>query len=159
VGGVAYPGFQKAKEKIMSPSINPGATSASSNAGTGSGAQPNFVEEPAFYLAVIALTAGQSLTNVPVNIDRDSDFCLTGINGSQTGTFTFNFRLPSGRFVGNQQIKNTDFVGTANQPNAIGPPPIYRAGSVGPQLDITDTSGGNNNVQLVFTGIRRLRTQ
>lgn len=143
----------------MSPSINPGGTSAQSNAGTGNAAQPAFVEEPAVYYFTYQLTANQPVQNVSVNIDRDSDFCLTGLNGGSTGTYTFNFKLPSGRYIANVQMANTDFIGTANQPVAIGPPPIYRAGSVGPQIDLTDTSGATNNIRIAFSGIRRLRTQ
>jgi hypothetical protein len=128
--------------------------SPSSNAGN----QPTYVEEPAIYVFTQTLSSGQHVGQVAVNIDRDSDFLLTGLNGSSTGTYTLNFRLPSGRLIGNTEILNTDLIGTANQPTAIGPPPIYRAGSVGPQLDLTDTSGGSNTIILVFSGIRRLRT-
>lgn len=120
--------------------------------------QPVYVEEPAQYIFNITLTGSQALTNVPVNIDRDSDFLLTGINGSSTGAYSLNFRLPSGRLICNQQIRNTNFIGTANQPTAIGPPPIYRAGSTGPQLDLTELTTSSNTLQIVFSGIRRLRT-
>lgn len=139
--------FNPFKEEPMSPS----ASSAAAN-------QPTYVEEPAFYYFTQTLTANQALQAIGVNIDRDSDFELTGINGSSTGAYTLNFRLPSGRLISNAQILNTDLLGTANQPTAIGPPPIYRAGSVGPQLDLTDTSSNSNTVRIVFSGIRRLRT-
>lgn len=136
----------------------PGQTSASTNAGTGNSAAPNFVEEPAQYIFSYTLTALQSVGRVPVNIDRDSDFLLTGVNGSSTGTYTLNFRLPSGRLIGSAQVNNTNFIGTANQPTAIGPPPLYRAGSTGPEIDLTDTSNASNVLQIVFSGIRRIRT-
>jgi hypothetical protein len=125
----------------------------------GASAQPTFVEEPAIYVFQLTLTANQALQRVPVNIDRDSDFLLTGINGSSTGTYSLNVRLPSGRLIGSSQINNVNFIGAANQPTSIGPPPIYRAGSTGPELDLTETSGSSNIVQIVFNGIRRLRTQ
>jgi hypothetical protein len=128
--------------------------SASSDPST----QPTYVEEPAYYPFSIQLTADQAVTGVSVNIDRDSDFLLTGINGSSDGDYTLNFRLPSGRQIATSQILNTDLIGTANQPTAIGPPPIYRAGSVGPQLDLTDVSDETNNINIVFSGIRRIRT-
>jgi hypothetical protein len=131
--------------------MSPTASSSTAN-------QPTYVEEPAAYLFSQALTADEALQAISVNIDRDSDFLLTGINGSSTGGYTFNFRLPSGRLYANLQIPNTDIIGTANQPTAIGPPPIYRAGSVGPQVDLTDTSGASNQVYVLFTGIRRIRT-
>lgn len=130
----------------------------SSAASTNPANQPTYVEEPAVYVFTQQLSALQALGQVAVNIDRDSDFMLTGINGSSTGAYTLNFRLPSGRLISNAQILAADILGTANQPTAIGPPPIYRAGSVGPQLDITDTSNATNNIIIVFSGIRRLRT-
>jgi len=136
----------------------PGQTRASSNADTGNANQPQFTEEPAQYIFGYTLTANQAVQRIPVNIDRDSDFLLTGINGSSTGTYTLNVRLPSGRLLGSAQVNNTNFIGTANQPTAIGPPPIYRAGSTGPELDLTDTSGAGNTLQIVFSGIRRLRS-
>ena len=125
----------------------------------GATAQPNFVEEPATYVANLTLTSMLHLERVPVNIDRDSDFLMTGINGTSTGGYTINFRLPSGRLIGSQEMINSQFVSNApNQPTAIGPPPVYRAGSTGPEINITDTSGAGNTVQLIFSGIRRLRT-
>ena len=97
-------------------------------------------------------------SDVAVNIDRDADWLWTGLNGSSTGEYTVNFRLPSGRQLANAEILNTDIVGTANQPTQIGPPPVYRAGSTGPQLTMTDISGAPNTVTLIFSGIRRVRT-
>lgn len=121
--------------------------------------QPNFIEEPAIYVFNYTLTALQAVTRVAVNIDRDSDFLLTGINGTSTGGYTLNVRLPSGRLIASQQMISTQFVSNApNQPTAIGPPPIYRAGSTGPELDLTDTSNAGNTLQIIFSGLRRLRT-
>jgi hypothetical protein len=120
--------------------------------------QPTYVEEPAMYIALVTMTPGQNISDLAVNIDRDSDFMLTGLNGTSDGAYTLNFRLPSGRQIANAQILNTDILGTANQPTAIGPPPIYRAGSTGPQLTLTEISGAVNNARIIFSGIRRIRT-
>lgn len=143
--------------------VSPAGSGASggplSQGGTNPNAQPQFVEEPANYIFTYTLTGNQSVQYVPVNIDRDSDFCLTGLNGSSTGTFTMNFRLPSGRLICNQNVQSTNLLGTPNIPTTIGPPPIYRAGSTGPEVSLTDTSGAGNTVTIVFSGIRRLRTQ
>jgi len=137
----------------MSPTGSPAS-------GGGATAQPTFVEEPATYVFNYTLSSGQAVTRVAVNIDRDSDFALTGINGVSTGGYTLNVRLPSGRLIGSAQMISTQFVSSnPNQPTAIGPPPIYRAGSTGPELDLTDTSLASNTLQLIFSGIRRLRTQ
>ncbi len=120
--------------------------------------QPTYVEEPAIYVFTQSLSSGQHLGQVAVNIDRDSDFILTGINGSSDDVYSLNLRLPSGRMIANAEILNTDIIGTANQPTAILPPPIYRAGSVGPALDLTELSAGTNVVNIVFSGVRRIRT-
>jgi hypothetical protein len=117
-----------------------------------------YVEEPAFLVLQIVLTALQPLTRLPMTIDRDSDFLLTGIHGTSTGGYKINFRTPSGRTFANNQIQNVNLVGVANQPTPIGPPLAYAAASTGPMLDITDTSNANNTVELIFSGIRRLRT-
>lgn len=120
--------------------------------------QPEYVEEPAIYSFVQALTSGQHIDNVAVNIDRDTDWLWTGLNGSSTGNYTVNFKLPSGRQLANAEIFSQDIIGTANQPTVIGPPPVYRAGSVGPQVTLTDLSAAPNTVTIIFTGIRRVRT-
>jgi hypothetical protein len=131
--------------------MTPSASASAAN-------QPQYVEEPAIYPFTINLTADQHVDNAAVNIDRDTDWLWTGVNGSSTGEYTVNFRLPSGRQLANAEILNTDIIGTANQPTAIGPPPVYRAGSVGPQVTITDLSGADNAVTIIFSGIRRVRT-
>lgn len=120
--------------------------------------QPTYVEEPAIYISVVTLAPNQNIQDLAVNIDRDSDFMLTGLNGSSDGAYSINFRLPSGRQISNAQVLNTDLLGTANQPTAIGPPPIYRAGSTGPQLTLNELSGVANNARIIFSGIRRIRT-
>ncbi len=121
-------------------------------------AQPTYTEEPCIYVFQRALTASQHLPDVPVLIDNDSDFMLTGIHGSSTGAYTINFRLPGGRLISSAEIANTNMLGTAAEPAAIGPAPIYRAGSIGPALTLTDTSGAGNTLEICFTGVRRLRT-
>jgi hypothetical protein len=129
------------------------------------GTPPSYTEEPAAYVVNIVLTANQALQRVPVPIDRDSDFLLIGVNGTCTALYSFNVRMPSGRLYASSQINcapqgnaANNFIGTPNQPTTFGPPPNYRAGGVGPELDLTDLSGATNTVQLVFQGVRRLLT-
>ena len=115
-----------------------------------------YVEEPCFYVFNVVLTAAQALRDLAVPIDKDADFLLTGIHGISTGTYTLNFRLPSGRQFSNVQVQNALLVGTAAEPTLIGPAPVYDRASVGPAVDITDTSGGGNTVTIIFAGIRKL---
>jgi hypothetical protein len=117
--------------------------------------QLNYAEEPCVYVFQVVLTANQALKNQNVPIDPDSDFLWTGIHGSSTGTYTLNVRLPTGRNLANVALNNTNLIGTANQPTAIGPAPVYPRAGIGPSLEITDTSGAGNTVQICFSGIRR----
>ena len=121
--------------------------------------QPTYVEEPTAYLFTVTLASPGRVQDSAVNIDRDSDFLFTGIIGPTTaGNCTFNFRLPAQRLYSNIEIPNNLIMGTANQPTAIGPPPVYRAGSSGPQVTVTNTSGATNTINILFTGTRRVRT-
>jgi hypothetical protein len=118
---------------------------------------PNYQEEPAIYTYQVALTANQRLQNQNIPIDPDSDFLLTGIHGTSTGRFTVNLRLPSGRSLSNVAMSDLNLIGTANQPTAIGPAPVYVAGGIGPALELLDTSGAGNTLEICFSGIRRFR--
>jgi hypothetical protein len=120
-------------------------------------APPQYAEEPALYVFQIALTANQTARSQKVPIDPDSDFMLTGLNGTSTGLYSINLLLPSGRMLANLQLRSDNLVGTANQPTAIGPSPIYPAAGVGPVLDLTDLSAAPNNIEIVFSGIRRFK--
>jgi hypothetical protein len=119
--------------------------------------QPQYAEESGWYVFQKVLTSGQALTGLALPIENDSDFLLTGIHGTSTGAFTVNFRLPGGRTFCNAQIHSANLLGTPNQPTPIGPTAIYRGGSNGPVLDITDVSGAGNTLEIVFSGIRRLK--
>jgi hypothetical protein len=116
---------------------------------------PIYAEEPCMYTYQVVLAAGQSLKNQNVPIDVDSDFLLTGIHGTRTGPFNVNYKLPSGRSFSNVAVQDTNLIGTANQPAAIGPSALYNRGTVGPTLEIQDTSGAANTLELCFSGIRR----
>jgi hypothetical protein len=119
--------------------------------------EPTYAEEPCIYPFQVVLTANQALVGQRVLIDSDSDFLLTGIHGTNTGTYKINFRLPSGRQLSNTPIQSANLIGTANQPTAIGPSPVYVRAGIGPAVDITDTSGAGNTVEICFSGIRRFR--
>ncbi len=126
---------------------------------TASANEPEYVEEAAYIVFEITLAGNQQIKRVPVPIDRDSDFEWTAINGSSDGDYTLNPTLPSGRYLCTSEIAQGNFVSpAANQPTTIGPPALYRAGSSGPLLDLTETSGSSNVIKLVFSGIRRLRS-
>jgi hypothetical protein len=127
-----------------------------------SGQQPQYVEEPSIAVFTVTLNAsgaGSAFTKVAVPVDRDADFLLTGVNGSSTGDYTINLYLPSGRQMASSSMQNANFVSPdPQQPTAILAAPLYRAGSNGPSLDVANTSGAPNSIEIEFSGIRRLRT-
>jgi hypothetical protein len=118
-----------------------------------------YAYEAALYVFQIVLTANQKLNAQKVPIDPDSDFLLRGIHGTSTGSYTVNMRLPRGNNLANAQLQNTNFVGTAQQPAPIGPSPVYIANGIGPSLDLIDTSGASNTLEIVFSGVRRYTTR
>ncbi len=121
--------------------------------------QQGYAEESTVYAFQIVLTSGQVLTNQKVPIDPDSDFLLRGIYGTSTGTYKVNMKMPRGNMYANVQIQSANFVGTVNQPAPVGPGALFKASGIGPALDITDTSGAGNTVEICFAGIRRYKTR
>lgn len=114
--------------------------------------------EPAIYAFQIVMTANQKLNAQKVPIDPDSDFLLRGVHGSSTGGYTVNMRLPRGNNISNAAIQNGNFVGTASQPAPIGPSPVYLANGIGPAVDLVETSGATNTIEIIFSGVRRYKT-
>lgn len=119
--------------------------------------QQQYSETPANLVFQRTFGANESQTRLPVQIGTDADFVLTGIHGTSTGDFTMNFRLPDGGQFATANLHKANIIGTPNQPTPVGPPPLYRAGSSGPLLDITEVSGASNVLEIVFSGIRRTR--
>jgi len=119
-------------------------------------ATQQFYDEPASYPFDVTLTANQALKDLSQFFDRDSDFYWTGLVGTQTGAYNLRLQLPSGRFLSSAPVKNTNLVGTAQFPVPIFPAVrVPGGGKIG--IEVTDTSGAGNTIQLVFIGIRRFR--
>lgn len=129
---------------------------------TASDQQAQYVDEPAIIVYTNTLAAsgpGSILTATPVPVDRDADFLLVAINGSAVGSYLINLQLPSGRQIASSPMQNANFVSEdPQQPTAIGPPALYRAGSNGPVLYLQNTSNASNAIELELSGIRRIRT-
>lgn len=124
--------------------------------------EAQYVEEPEILVFTVSLTnsgAGSSFNKIAVPIPRDADFVWTGLNGKSDGAYLINVYLPSGRQIATSSMQNANFVSAdPQQPTAIPVPPLYRAGSNGPSLDLANLFGDTNNIELEFSGIRRLRT-
>jgi hypothetical protein len=85
-------------------------------------------------------------------IGADADFQVIWLIANSTGTFSFTFSDGStGRLFMSGAINNVNLFGSAANPFPMLPPYVFkRQGSI--QLVITDTSGANNTIQVVFSG-------
>ena len=104
-------------------------------------AQMQPYEEPHAIPYDVTLTGNQELLQQGVFIDQDGDFVLKGIVGSQSGS-----------------VKNTNLVGTAQFPVPVEPNVVFPAGSK-VAIDIKDTSGSSNTVQILLIGSKLLKTR
>ena len=118
-----------------------------------------YYPEPGLYLAVNqVLTANPELPNLTLSIDADCEFEWLATVGTQTGTYEVRFRLPNGRYMSNARIANANLVGSAQFPVLLPHPVVIpAAGQLG--IDIKDTSGASNTVQIVLWGSKRYRTR
>lgn len=114
------------------------------------------------YTMDIALAANQTIAGqLRQAIDNDSDFLWRAVSASTststnaTGTFQVRFNDGAGYYYSTDYIDGqflTSIVGITG-PYVIWPQAVFKAGSyIG--IDIRDTSGAANKVQLVFWGAR-----
>jgi hypothetical protein len=123
---------------------------------------PNYEDKYFCKSFSVALTANQTLTNVPVNLDKDADFfweaVLVNPPGQPFGVRFYdssNYRLSDG-FVGS-------FVFAANvgigAPYVLLPAFFFPAGS-SILMDLQEQSGSNNaGIQFLFLGKKRFYSQ
>lgn len=116
-------------------------------------AQANYYEEAGALILDVTLTANQEKLGQGVFIEADSDFRLEAISGSATGAYQLRIQTPSGRYWPQTYGNSANLVGSAGFPVPIEPPMVFPAGAK-ISIDIKDTSGAGNTVQLVFRGAR-----
>lgn len=104
------------------------------------------------YQATVTALAANANVTPSIVLDADSDFMLIWLIASSTGTFQFRMQdNATGRFFQNGKINSVNMFGTAQQPFPMLPPYVFkRQNSIG--LDITDTSGAPNTIQIVLAG-------
>ena len=117
--------------------------------------QAAYLDRPFSYVYDVTLTALQTLLNQSVPIMTDSDFILRGIYVSfATGLFEMRFSDASSYYFSNGLINVQNFSFFAGQPWPVVPEVWYPAGGkIG--IDIADTSGNSNTVEIVFVGVKR----
>lgn len=121
-------------------------------------APAGYYDEAGGYVFDYVLNANQIALGLSVPIDQDSDFIWMATYGTQTGTYKVNFKTARGRQIFSSPVNSLNAIGTAQFPTVWEPAFTYNAsGRI--MLDLTDTSGAQNTVQLVFLGVRRFKTR
>jgi len=106
----------------------------------------------------LVLTALQAKTDLSQYFGRDHDFLVTGLAGTQTGSYKLQLILPDFRQLSTAQVNNSNLIGTAQFPVPIWPAiRVPAGGKIG--INITDLSNAGNTIQIVFLGVRLYRTQ
>jgi hypothetical protein len=130
--------------------------------GLGDAAQPQqpqqqasiVVEEAGIYAYQRTLTALQNITDDSIIIDGDADFLLLALCGTHTGEYKIRIRPNQGRYISNTLLQRANLVGTGQFPIPLPKPLIIPSrGRIG--IDILDTSGLANTVEICFIGLKR----
>lgn len=119
---------------------------------------PQVLERAFDYAYQVTLTANQNLPDQSLAIQGDADFIVRAICGTSTGTYTIRLRDAQNRYMSSAQIKNANLVGSRQWPTPMFPELVIpKSGKIG--IDITDTSGSGNTIELVFIGVKRFISQ
>lgn len=119
----------------------------------------NFVDADYTPVFDIVLAANEEKRGAVVSLDRDADFLLMGFLISNFTSASFQLQL----FDNQQQNLSSGYVygaaflvGGLAVPFALVPGRIFPAGgAIG--INIKDTSGAENTIQIAFRGIKRYR--
>lgn len=124
--------------------------------GLGDAAQqavPAIYAEAGVYNLDITLSANQEVTDAGVFLDGDSDFELLSISGSSTGAYNLRLRTPRGKNYPQTWCKHSNLIGSAAFPTPLETPWYFPAtGKI--SVDLKDTSGTSNTIQILFRGRR-----
>jgi hypothetical protein len=109
-------------------------------------------EAPFDYIYDVSLTANQQLIDQTLSIDTDADFELRAVLITVPGgAFSVRWSDGQGYYTASSEILNSAF--TALAPYPCFPSLVIAAGGrIG--IDISDLSGGANDLQLAFRGVK-----
>ena len=104
-----------------------------------------------------ALSANEARVNQAVSTMNDADFAIRAIYVSvATGSFAIRLSDSQGYYLSNGLVASGNLLGDAASPFPVWPEILIPAsGRIG--IDITDTSGAPNTVEIVFRGVKRYR--
>jgi hypothetical protein len=105
----------------------------------------------------VVLTAAQLLENQAISTTNDADFAWRGIVvASFTGAFNIRFYDSQGYALSNGFIASANLLGDAASPWPVFPEILIPAGGkIG--IDIQDTSGSGNTIEILCRGVKRYR--
>ena len=116
------------------------------------------VDIPYDYIYDVVLTGNQALRDQIVAIQNDADFVLRSIKlASYTGAFQIRLSDSQGTYLSNGYLNYGVFLsgGVAVEFPMFPELTFPAGGRIG--IDITDTSGATNTIEIAFRGAKRYR--
>lgn len=109
------------------------------------------------YVYDVVLTGNQSLSDQVVSIFTEADFAWRAlVVNTYTGEFSVRFTDGQGYYLSSGMMNVNNILGTPADPWIVSPETLYPAGGR-ISIDITDLSGSENTIQLLFRGVNRYR--
>lgn len=103
--------------------------------------------------------AGDGFDDLAQIIDKISDFVWLSVCAISTGAFSVNFKDNGGRELFSSQAQAANVIGTGQFPVPMGPPGLFypAGGRIG--IALANLTDAQNDIEIVFIGIKRFRTQ
>jgi hypothetical protein len=117
----------------------------------------NYTDVDFTYVYDVVLTANQFLRDQTMPTTNDADFVWRAtVMAVNTGSFNIRFADSQGYYLSNGVIANANLQGDAASPYPTFPEIVIPAGGrIG--IDIQDTSGETNTIEILFRGVKRYR--
>ncbi len=121
-------------------------------------ASPMGFQDQSFdYVYDVVLSGNQVLNDQVVSIYTEADFAWRAlIVNVATGTFKVRFTDGQGYYLSSGLIDSANLTSSPADPWIVFPEVVFPAGGR-ISIDITDTSGATNTIQLLFRGVNRYR--
>jgi hypothetical protein len=119
-----------------------------------------FATEPGIEVFDLVLALNATQTDLSQTFPKDSAFLWTGLAGVATSTaYKIQIQKPDGRLLSSAAVRSANLIGTAQFPVPIFPAVYVPAGGRIGINSITDLSGAQNTIQIVFIGVRLYATR
>jgi hypothetical protein len=117
----------------------------------------DYVDVDFTYPYDVVLTASQFLRDQTVSTTNDADFAWRAIVlAFSTGSFNLRLADSQGYYLSNGMLASANLLGDASSPFPVFPEILIPAGGrIG--IDIQDTSGNGNTIEILFRGVKRYR--